>query len=108
MAAIVPPPPKSPMPGGATSQSTYVTTTEAIKLAPELNSSITTILRSKDPLDAQEFSSVEYINKIFPNGKKPLLCERDLTESMQKNSTASLQSQQNRNTDKKAVIAYVV
>ncbi|KAG0342832.1 Vacuolar protein sorting-associated protein 53 [Podila horticola] len=67
MAAIVPPPPKTPMPGGATSQSTYVTTTEAIKLAPELNSSITTILRSKDPLDAQEFSSVEYINKIFPN-----------------------------------------
>ncbi|KAF9326080.1 Vacuolar protein sorting-associated protein 53 [Podila minutissima] len=67
MASIVPLPPKSPMPGGATSQSTYVTTTEAIKLAPELNSSITTILRSKDPLDAQEFSSVEYINKIFPN-----------------------------------------
>ncbi|KAG9063912.1 Vacuolar protein sorting-associated protein 53 [Linnemannia hyalina] len=45
----------------------YVTTTEAIHLAPELNSSITHILRSKDPLDAQEFSSVEYINKIFPN-----------------------------------------
>lgn len=68
MAAIVPPP-KSPMPGGTASQSTYVSTTEAIKLAPELNSSITTILRSKDPLDAQEFTSVEYINKIFPNGK---------------------------------------
>ncbi|KAF9215571.1 Vacuolar protein sorting-associated protein 53 [Podila verticillata] len=66
MAAIVPPP-KSPMPGGTAPQSTYVSTTEAIKLAPELNSSITTILRSKDPLDAQEFSSVEYINKIFPN-----------------------------------------
>ncbi|KAG0294641.1 Vacuolar protein sorting-associated protein 53 [Linnemannia gamsii] len=45
----------------------YVTTTDAIQLAPELNSSITHILRSKDPLDAQEFSSVEYINKIFPN-----------------------------------------
>ncbi|KAG0212026.1 Vacuolar protein sorting-associated protein 53 [Mortierella sp. NVP41] len=45
----------------------YVTTTEAIQLAPELNSSITHILRSKDPLDAQEFSSVEYINRIFPN-----------------------------------------
>ncbi|KAF9931942.1 Vacuolar protein sorting-associated protein 53 [Linnemannia zychae] len=45
----------------------YVTTTEAIQLAPELNSSITHILRSKDPLDAQEFSSVEHINKIFPN-----------------------------------------
>ncbi|KAG0239768.1 Vacuolar protein sorting-associated protein 53 [Actinomortierella wolfii] len=45
----------------------YVATAEAIKLAPELNSSITTILRSSDPLDAQEFSSVEYINKIFPN-----------------------------------------
>ncbi|KAF8936214.1 Vacuolar protein sorting-associated protein 53 [Dissophora ornata] len=47
--------------------SAYVTTTDAIQLAPELNSSITHILRSKDPLDAQEFSSVEYINKIFPN-----------------------------------------
>ncbi|KAF9903384.1 Vacuolar protein sorting-associated protein 53, partial [Lobosporangium transversale] len=47
--------------------SSYVPTTEAIQLAPELNSSITHILRSKDPLDAQEFSAVEYINKIFPN-----------------------------------------
>ena len=51
-----------------TDDTAYVTTTEAIHLAPELNSSITHILRSKDPLDAQEFSSVEYINKIFPNG----------------------------------------
>jgi hypothetical protein len=51
-----------------TDDTAYVTTTEAIQLAPELNSSITHILRSKDPLDAQEFSSVEYINKIFPNG----------------------------------------
>lgn len=50
-----------------TDDTAYVTTTEAIHLAPELNSSITHILRSKDPLDAQEFSSVEYINKIFPN-----------------------------------------
>lgn len=55
--------------GAATLQeSAYVTTTEAIQLAPELNSSITHILRSKDPLDAQEFNSVEYINRIFPNG----------------------------------------
>ncbi|KAG0021886.1 Vacuolar protein sorting-associated protein 53 [Entomortierella chlamydospora] len=46
---------------------TFVTTTDSIQLAPELNSSITHILRSKDPLDAQEFNSVEYINKIFPN-----------------------------------------
>ncbi|KAG0253525.1 Vacuolar protein sorting-associated protein 53 [Linnemannia exigua] len=45
----------------------YVTTSETIQLAPELNSSIIHILRSKDPLDAQEFSSVEYINKILPN-----------------------------------------
>ncbi|KAF9117730.1 Vacuolar protein sorting-associated protein 53 [Mortierella sp. 14UC] len=51
----------------AADDTAYVTTTEAIQLAPELNSSITHILRSKDPLDAQEFSSVEYINKIFPN-----------------------------------------
>ncbi|KAG0305385.1 Vacuolar protein sorting-associated protein 53 [Dissophora globulifera] len=60
---------KSPMPAtaGSAQDSAYVTTTEAIQLAPELNSSITHILRSKDPLDAQEFSSVEYINKIFPN-----------------------------------------
>ncbi|KAI8601751.1 Vps53-like protein, partial [Dissophora ornata] len=52
--------------------SAYVTTTDAIQLAPELNSSITHILRSKDPLDAQEFSSVEYINKIFPNAEHSL------------------------------------
>ncbi|KAG0242519.1 Vps53-like protein [Mortierella sp. GBAus27b] len=55
-------------PGVTTLQeSPYVTTTEAIQLAPELNSSITHILRSKDPLDTQEFSSVEHINRIFPN-----------------------------------------
>ncbi|KAK3809950.1 MAG: Vps53-like protein [Benniella sp.] len=54
--------------GAAASQeSAYVATTEAIQLAPELNSSITHILRSKDPLDAQEFNTVEYINRIFPN-----------------------------------------
>lgn len=93
MASIVPLPPKSPMPGGATSQSTYVTTTEAIKLAPELNSSITTILRSKDPLDAQEFSSVEYINKIFPNGKKGVIVRTRL-DGRVCNSMASMQSQQ--------------
>ncbi|KAF8980471.1 Vacuolar protein sorting-associated protein 53 [Entomortierella lignicola] len=62
---------KSSMPPSPATQSTreatYVATTESIQLAPELNSSITNILRSKDPLDAQEFSSVEYINKIFPN-----------------------------------------
>ncbi|KAF9417715.1 Vacuolar protein sorting-associated protein 53, partial [Podila epigama] len=51
----------------APQQDSYVPTADSIKLAPELNSSITTILRSKDPLDAQEFNSVEYINKIFPN-----------------------------------------
>ncbi|KAF9437399.1 Vacuolar protein sorting-associated protein 53 [Entomortierella beljakovae] len=65
---------KSPMPHSAATpgrhESTFVTTTESIQLAPELNSSITHILRSKDPLDAQEFNSVEYINKIFPNGEK--------------------------------------
>ncbi|KAF9114222.1 Vacuolar protein sorting-associated protein 53 [Mortierella sp. AM989] len=62
---------RSPMPPSAvtlgTHESAYVATTESIQLAPELNSSITHILRSKDPLDAQEFNSVEYINKIFPN-----------------------------------------
>ncbi|KAF9167075.1 Vacuolar protein sorting-associated protein 53 [Actinomortierella ambigua] len=56
-----------PSPGIAPASPQYVATADAIKLAPELNSSITTILRSSDPLDAQEFSSVEYINKIFPN-----------------------------------------
>ncbi|KAF9570850.1 Vacuolar protein sorting-associated protein 53 [Mortierella alpina] len=63
--------PTSPMTGGgafnSSQKTTYVSTTETIQLAPELNSSITHILRSKDPLDAQEFSSVEYINKVFPN-----------------------------------------
>ncbi|KAF9181642.1 Vacuolar protein sorting-associated protein 53 [Haplosporangium sp. Z 767] len=49
------------------SESAYVTTTGTIQLAPELNSSIIRILRSRDPLDAQEFSSVDYINRIFPN-----------------------------------------
>ncbi|KAI1319351.1 Vacuolar protein sorting-associated protein 53 [Mortierella claussenii] len=53
--------------GTSMQESSYVSTTETIRLAPELNSSITHILRSKDPLDAQEFSSVEYINRIFPN-----------------------------------------
>jgi len=61
-------PPQSPAIGAGPLSSAYVSTTDAIQLAPELNSSITHILRSKDPLDAQEFSSVEYINKIFPNG----------------------------------------
>lgn len=67
---------RSPMPPSAvtlgTHESAYVATTESIQLAPELNSSITHILRSKDPLDAQEFNSVEYINKIFPNGMSSL------------------------------------
>ncbi|KAG0369845.1 Vacuolar protein sorting-associated protein 53 [Gamsiella multidivaricata] len=71
MAAATIPNLKSPMPNSAgpaaTQESVYVATTDAIQLAPELNFSITHILRSKDPLDAQEFSSVEYINKIFPN-----------------------------------------
>ncbi|GJJ76476.1 vacuolar protein sorting-associated protein 53 [Entomortierella parvispora] len=60
-------PPQSPAVGAGQQSSAYVSTADAMQLAPELNSSITHILRSKDPLDAQEFSSVEYINKIFPN-----------------------------------------
>ncbi|KAF9581275.1 Vacuolar protein sorting-associated protein 53 [Lunasporangiospora selenospora] len=53
--------------GGTTSQTPFVGTSDVINLAPELNTSITNILRSKDPLDAQDFNSVEYINRIFPN-----------------------------------------
>ncbi|KAG0200788.1 Vacuolar protein sorting-associated protein 53 [Mortierella sp. GBA30] len=66
-ATIHPTSPKAVSDAATLQKSTYVSTTDTIQLAPELNSSITHILRSKDPLDAQEFSSVEYINRIFPN-----------------------------------------
>ncbi|KAF9940765.1 Vacuolar protein sorting-associated protein 53 [Modicella reniformis] len=75
---------RNPTPGGSgimtLQESAYVTTTETIQLAPELNSSITHILRSKDPLDAQEFNSVEYINKIFPNEHSLTAVDQVLTK----------------------------
>ncbi|KAJ3177891.1 Vacuolar protein sorting-associated protein 53 [Geranomyces variabilis] len=42
---------------------------ETIKLSPELDHAISSILATKDPLDSSAFDPVEYINLMFPTEK---------------------------------------
>lgn len=49
---------------------------DIIKFPPELENSISKILKANDPIDSNEFNPIEYLNKMLPNGKriKFLLC----------------------------------
>ncbi|TPX31611.1 hypothetical protein SmJEL517_g05106 [Synchytrium microbalum] len=40
---------------------------EVIKLAPDIESQVASVLLDKDPLDSGEFDPVTYINALFPN-----------------------------------------
>lgn len=49
---------------------------DIIKFPPELENSISKILKANDPIDSNDFIPIEYLNKMLPNGKriKVLLC----------------------------------
>ena len=42
---------------------------EVVKLAPDIESQVASVLANKDPLDSQDFDPVTYMNALFPNGK---------------------------------------
>jgi hypothetical protein len=42
---------------------------DIIKFPPELENSISKILKANDPIDNNDFNPIEYLNKMLPNGK---------------------------------------